>query len=224
MNYQENDKAKLIPLKEHQDNTPAIYDKLSDLVIEKELLTLIKESSFGKTESQKKLYYVFYEYASNICLRYAANREDTLEIINDGFLKMFKKLDNFKPLHNNIVASFKTWLKKIMIFTAIDHYRKKIKQQNHDELNETISIASNDESQLERISYKEIISYIQNLSPAYRTVFCLFVIDGFTHEEIAKQLRISIGTSKSNLAKARVQLQRMIIDKQNLNNYEQRAV
>lgn len=218
-------KALLIPIQEASvSGASSIYDKLSDLLVEKEFLVLLKESSAGKRTSQKKLYTVFYDFAIAICLRYANTHDDAIEIMNDGFLKMFTKLDTFKPIHEDAIVDFKAWLKKIMIYTAIDHCRKHSKHQNHSMIDESMPLVVKDESQLEKISYKEIVACIQKLSPAYRAAFCLYVIDGFSHDEIAKQLGIAVGTSKSNLAKARMHLQSMLIARQNFNEYEQRAV
>lgn len=217
-------KALLVPIQETQDGSSSIYSKLSDIIIEKEFFSLIKDSCAGKRESQKKLYTVFYDYSIAICLRYASTPDDAIEIMNDAYLKMFNKLSTFKPIHENVIADFKAWLKKIMIFTAIDHCRKNNKHQYHLPADESLSLVVEDETQLEKISYKEILTCIQKLSPAYRAAFSLYVIDGFTHDEIAKQLGIAVGTSKSNLAKARMHLQQMLLAKQNFNMYEQRAV
>lgn len=213
---------------QNADDTPfvdaTIYNNLTDIVLEKELLLLIDECSKHHRESQKKMYSVFYNYAANICLRYANDKEDTVEILNDGFLKIFNGLKDFKPHHANTMGSFKAWMKKIFIYTAIDHFRKNTKHKNYIDIEEAYTISATDETQLEKISYREIMECIQTLTPAYRTVFSLFVIDGFSHEEISKQLNIAVGTSKSNLAKARLQLQKKLLAKQNINVYEQRAV
>jgi RNA polymerase sigma factor (sigma-70 family) len=110
-----------------------------------------------------------------------------------------------------VVSSFKGWLRKIMVYTAIDHFRKNNKHKNVTELDTAIiHLPAEDETAVDKISYDEIIRFIQELSPAYRTVLNLFVVDGFSHDEISKQLGISIGTSKSNLAKARKQLQKIL--------------
>lgn len=146
-----------------------------------------------------------------ICDCYAANEEDAVEILNDGFLKIFKEIHRFKPAYSNEMNSFKGWLRKIMVCTAIDHFRKNVKHKMVGELNvSSVMVYTTEESPLEKISYDEIIRSIQNLSPAYRTVLNLFIIEGFSHEEIADQLGIAVGTSKSNLAKARKQLQKLI--------------
>jgi len=146
-----------------------------------------------------------------ICDCYANNEEDAVEILNDGFLKIFKEVHRFKPAYSNEINSFKGWLRKIMVCTAIDHFRKNKKHRVVGELNIATSKAfSYEESALEKISYDEIIRSIQDLSPAYRIVLNLFIIEGFSHEEIADQLGIAVGTSKSNLAKARKQLQKIL--------------
>jgi RNA polymerase sigma-70 factor (ECF subfamily) len=98
-----------------------------------------------------------------------------------------------------------------MVYTAIDHFRKNQKHQFTTDLdNGIIQVSSGGEDAVDRLSYEEIIRSIQDLTPGYRTVLNLFIIEGFTHEEISEQLGISIGTSKSNLAKARRQLQKIL--------------
>jgi RNA polymerase sigma-70 factor (ECF subfamily) len=147
----------------------------------------------------------------SICQRYADRQDDAVEILNDGFLKVFMEIHRFKPAYTDSMNSFRGWLRKIMIYTAIDHFRKNQKHQVLTELNETYGhIASDKEDAVEKISYDEILSAIQYLTPGYRTVFNLFIIEGFSHDEIAKELGISTGTSKSNLAKARKQLQKIL--------------
>ena len=176
-----------------------------------ELSLHIEGCALNKRESQKKLYTSFYGYAMAVCDRYTHSQDDAVEILNDGFLKVFKEIHRYKPAYSDVVSSFKGWLRKIMVYTAIDHFRKNHKHQFTAELdNGVIQVSSTDENALDRISYEEIIRSIQELTPGYRTVFNLFVIEGFTHDEIAEQLGISTGTSKSNLAKARRQLQKIL--------------
>jgi RNA polymerase sigma-70 factor (ECF subfamily) len=147
----------------------------------------------------------------SICDRYTSREEDASEILNDGFLKIFKEIHHFKPAYTDVVSSFKGWLRKIMVYTAIDHFRKNNKHQNISELDTAIiHLPAENETAVDKISYDEIIRFIQDLSPAYRTVLNLFVVEGFSHEEISRQLGISVGTSKSNLAKARKQLQKIL--------------
>jgi len=182
-----------------------------DLLSAEELQDHIGGCALNNRESQKKIYSSFYGYAMSICHRYANQEEDAIEILNDGFLKVFLEIYRFKPAYSDTVSSFKGWLRKIMIYTAIDHFRKNNKHKLTGELNETyMHVPAAAEDALDKISYEEIIAAIRYLTPGYKTVFNLFVIEGFSHDEIATQLGISIGTSKSNLAKARKQLQKIL--------------
>jgi RNA polymerase sigma-70 factor (ECF subfamily) len=117
-------------------------------------------------------------------------------------MKVFTRL----PLHNP-GSSFKSWLRKIMVNASIDHYRKFSKHYSNEEAGETmIQIPGGQGDAIADLSHRELIAMIQGLPPSYRTVFNLYVIDGFSHDEIADQLKISVGTSKSHLFKAREHL------------------
>ncbi len=149
---------------------------------------------------------MFYAYGMSICIRYSGNRDEAVEILNEGFMKIFthiKKYDFSMP--------FKPWLRKILVNCAINSYRSKVKNQQETGL-ENFSNKDDQESVLSGISYQEIIDMIQQLSPAYRTVFNLYVIEGYKHEEIAEMLDISVGASKSNLAKAKQNLREILKD------------
>jgi RNA polymerase sigma-70 factor (ECF subfamily) len=181
------------------------------LLSAKELNEHIRGCALNQRESQKKLYNSFYSYGMAICDRYTKRKEDAIEIFNDGFLKIFKEIHRYTPSYSDEINSFKGWIRKILIYTAIDHGRKYNKHYFKTELETSIVyIPQKEENAFDRISYDEIIRAIQHLSPAYRTVLNLFIIDGFSHEEIAERLQISIGTSKSNLFKARQQLQKIL--------------
>ncbi|CAN5235019.1 sigma-70 family RNA polymerase sigma factor [soil metagenome] len=176
-----------------------------------ELENHIRGCSLNKRESQKIIYCAFYGYAYAICSRYTNKQEDATEILNDGFLKIYKQIHKFKPAYSDIHSSFKGWLSKIMVYTAIDHNRKYYKHDMYTVLDgKVVEMPSSYENALDKISYDEIILAVKNLSPAYRTVFNLFIIEGFTHQEIGRILHISPGTSKSNLSKARRQLQKYL--------------
>lgn len=184
-----------------------------------ELQTHIKGCVLNNRESQKKIYSSFYGYAMSICHRYTSQNEDAVEILNDGFLKVFVEIYRFKPAYTDSVSSFKGWLRKIMIYTAIDHFRKNHKHQLVGELNESfLHVPAAHEDAVDKISHDEIMSAIKYLTPGYRTVLNLFIIEGFSHEEIANELGISVGTSKSNLAKARRQLQKILFDQNKIVN------
>ena len=159
-----------------------------------------------------------------ICMRYCNSNDDAMEVVNDGFMKIFKELQNFIPTHSNYEASLKGWMKTIFIHTAIDHYRKNKKNYLVGEMEDAhFEMADAQETAIDKMSYTEIMEMVQQLSPVYKTVFNLFVIDGYKHEEIAQQLNITTGTSKSNLAKARANIQKMLRDR-SMKYYEQKAI
>ena len=160
------------------------------------------------------LYQHYYGYAMSVCLRYSRTREESREILNDGFMKVFTRL----AIHNT-GSSFKSWLRKIMVNASIDHYRKYSKHYGVEDSTESmIQVATSQTDAIADLSYGELISMIQGLPPSYRTVFNLYVIDGFTHDEIAGQLNISVGTSKSQLFKAREHL-KALFSKNNIKRY-----
>lgn len=165
--------------------------------------------------AQRRLYGQFHGFAMGICQRYARDRDQALEAANDGFLKVFRDIDRFDAARHptDVLGSFRGWLKRIMIHTAIDHYRANERHQHHQEIDDTtLSYADTGATPLDALSYDELLALVQRLPPAYRTVFNLAAIDGFGHEEIAAQLRISVGTSKSNLFKARAHLRAMLVN------------
>lgn len=181
------------------------------LISSEELNLHIRGCTLNNRESQKKIYNSFFSYGMAICDRYTKRKEDAMEIFNDSFLKVFKEIHRYKPAYADEMNSFKGWIRKIIIYTAIDHCRKYNKHNYNADLDASmISLPIEEENAFDMISHDEIIYAIRELSPAYRTVLNLFIIDGFSHEEIAGQLGISIGTSKSNLFKARQQLQKIL--------------
>lgn len=162
---------------------------------------LIQEALRGSRQSQQKLYQQFYGYGMSICIRYARNREEAQEMLNDGFLKVFRYLDRF-----DFQKPFKFWVRRILINASIDYLRRQ-KQVHQEEIVDYDLDMSHDAIGLDRLSANEILAMVQRLAPSYRAVFNLFVVEGYSHQEIADELGISVGTSKSNLAVARKQLQ-----------------
>jgi len=155
-------------------------------------------------KSQKVLYKEFYGFGMSICIRYANNSEEAKEILNDGFMKVFtniKKYDTSLP--------FTSWFKTILVNTAINHYKKNLKHQGHLDLSFARSVSHNG-SVLNDMSYQEMIRVVQELPPAYRLVFNMYVMEGLKHREIAQELGISVGTSKSNLSRAKEQLRKKL--------------
>lgn len=139
-----------------------------------------------------------------ICLRYARDRDEASEILNQGFYKVLKNLSQYdqnKP--------FLPWLSRVMTNTGIDYYRSQMRHPVTDDITENDIYGENPVID-SKLNYEDLIKLVQALPASYRTVFNLYAIDGFTHEEIAVQLGISTGTSKSNLFKARRKLVAML--------------
>jgi RNA polymerase sigma-70 factor (ECF subfamily) len=185
-----------------------------------ELKMHIERCAVNIRESQKKIYNSYYGFAITVCMRYTDIHENAVEILNDGFLKIFKDIHRFKPAYEDVVISFNAWVRRIMIYTAIDHFRKNSKFRLIESLDEQrIEIYGHEVGIVEKISCKEIIELIQQLSPSYKTIFNLYVMEGFTHNEIAGQLGISVGASKSGLARARIQLQKILRHRNQIFSY-----
>lgn len=150
--------------------------------------------------AQRELYRLFYGYAMSVCVRYSQDAEEAKDVLNDGFLKVFTRLDQYHP-----PKPFKGWLRRIMINTALDNYRHNLKNYHLQDIDQAAP-ATDPFDVEQQLNYEYLIALVQQLSPAYRTVFNLYAIDGYTHEEISETLGIAVGTSKSNLAKARANL------------------
>jgi RNA polymerase sigma factor (sigma-70 family) len=156
--------------------------------------------------SQKTLYKEFYSYGMSICLRYTDSRDEAVEILNDGFMNVFNNLKKF-----DFNRPFRPWLRKIMINLTINHYHQKQRQIKTEEISDSHHESERDnENILAGISYQEVIELLQKLPPAYRAAFNLHVIEGYSHEEIAAMLNISVGTSKSNLFKGKEKLKKIM--------------
>lgn len=172
-----------------------------------ELEMLLNGCKSGNRMSQKLLYQQFYGFGMSICNRFAHNREEAEEMCHDGFVKVLTKIDDCAG-----VGSFKGWMRQIFVHSAIDYFRKY--RQNLPILDD-IELASGefipDISALDKISTNEKLYLVQQLPTAYRLAFNLYAVEGFSTAEIAQSLKISEGTVRSNLAKARIQLQKMII-------------
>ncbi|MFD2036899.1 RNA polymerase sigma factor [Belliella marina] len=167
--------------------------------------TILDGSIRKDRRSQEMLYRQFHGYGMSISLRYTSTREEAVEVLNDGFVKVFDNLQQFdreKP--------FKSWFRRILINTAINHTKKYGKFKNETDLEHLTELTENGSNVLDDLSYQDTIKLIQSLSPAYRTIFNLYVIEGYSHDEIAETLQISVGASKSGLSRARENLRNLI--------------
>ena len=153
---------------------------------------------------QEELYRRFSPRMYGVCLRYAGNAEEAQDILQEGFIKVYKKLDSYRA-----EGSFEGWIRRIFVNTAIEHFRKKIYLQPITETEEN-TVEGKYLSVLDSLAEKDIIQLVQQLSPGYRTVFNMYVVEGYSHKQIAEILGISEGTSKSQLSRAKLILQDLV--------------
>lgn len=159
----------------------------------------------GDRQMQEELYNRFAGKMYAVCLRYANNAEDAQDLLQDGFVKVFRNLHRFRA-----EGSFEGWIRRVFINSSIEHFRKKSLQLSKVSEKEEETIGDTDTSALDNLAEKDIVKLIQELSPGYRTVFNLYVVEGYSHREIGEKLGISEGTSKSQLARARSILQKKV--------------
>jgi RNA polymerase sigma-70 factor (ECF subfamily) len=174
---------------------------------------LIKSCLAEDRHAQRNLYELYAPKMFGVCLRYAKNREEAEDIMQEGFVQVFKSLHNFK-----FAGSFEGWIRKIMVYCAIAKYRGKSKLHSVLNIESENIISYENEDILSRLGKKELLQMVQDLPPAYRMVFNLYVFEGLKHREIAQQLDISEGTSKSNLHDAKLILQRAVTDSMKIAN------
>ena len=167
-------------------------------------LDLISGCMEGNRRMQEEMYRRFSPRMYAVCLRYAGNAEEAEDILQEGFIKIFKKLDSFRG-----EGSFEGWVRRIFVNTAIEHFRRKRYLQPVTEKEEN-TIEGKSLSALDDLAEKDLLALVRQLSPGYRTVFNMYVVEGYTHKEIGDMLGISEGTSKSQLSRAKVILQDMV--------------
>lgn len=173
-----------------------------------EIITGCRENNH---RDQKTLYERYYGYSLKIVFRYIFRYDKAVDVVNDGFVKVFGKLHTFHyDQSSKIEMILMGWMRTIMINTAIDRLRKDNFLHEIGMIHEGIWIEDKSQTADQSLLYKDLINEIKKLPPTYRIVFNMYVIDGFTHQEIASQLKIAVGTSKSNLSKARGLLQSFI--------------
>ena len=164
---------------------------------------------------QEMLYHRFSSKMYAVCLRYCKDAEDAQDLLQDGFVKIFKNLEKFRG-----EGSFEGWIRRIFVNTSIEHFRKSLKKFSVSDTQEII-VEDLSWNALDNLAEKDIIKMIQELSPGYRQVFNMYVIEGYSHKDIGDILGISEGTSKSQLARAKGILKKMVEEKfkENKNNF-----
>jgi RNA polymerase sigma factor (sigma-70 family) len=181
-----------------------------------DIIEIIEGCKRQEARSQKLLYERFYGYALKIAFRYVYRYDVAVNVTNDGFVKIFRHIERFRYEEEDFPERLMmAWMKRIVINTSIDELRKNNMTPEIGGIPEYVwEQQDNSQKADQLLLYKELISYVKNLPPMYRVVFNMFVIDGCTHFEIADTLGISVGTSKSNLSRARGILQKIIKEKE----------
>jgi RNA polymerase sigma factor (sigma-70 family) len=166
-------------------------------------------------KDQEVLYRCYYSYGMSVCLRYTNTRDEAKEILHDGFMILFTNPKKFDPS-----MPFKPWFRRVLINLCINVFRKFQGNLEETSFGQVKELESSQPTALENMQFEELLVLILKLPAAYRAVFNLYVLDGFSHEEISKLLGISIGTSKSNLSRARKKLKVML----NSTSYERKLL
>jgi RNA polymerase sigma factor (sigma-70 family) len=165
---------------------------------------LIRACIAGNRAMQEELYRRFAPKMYAVCMRYANNADDAQDLLQEGFIKVYRNLEKFRA-----EGSFEGWVRRVFVNTSIEHFRRKNTLYSITEKEENV-IEDSDITALDNLAEKDIIALVQELSPGYRTVFNMYVIEGYSHKEIGKILGISEGTSKSQLARAKAILQKKV--------------
>ena len=157
----------------------------------------------GDHKSQKALFEQWYSYAWTVCNAYATSKEDTEEMVADGFIRMFSNLDKYDS-----ERPFKAWFRIILVHAALNHLKKR--RDFYQFLDDGINLPTAEPDAIARMGYDELVKAIRHLPPVYRSVMILFALEGWSHAEIAEELNIAERTSRANLTRARSYLTKWI--------------
>lgn len=159
------------------------------------------------TLAQKQLFEFYSRRMMGVCLRYSKDMDEAKDVLQMGFIKVFEKLEMY-----NHQGSLEGWIRKIIVNTALDNIRKNKKLQNNVEIEKVdFQLQNANENAIDVLSAQDLLKVIQSMPTGFRTVFNMYVIEGFSHKEIAEELNISVSTSKSQFSRARVYLQKILI-------------
>lgn len=165
----------------------------------------IEEARNGDRRAQKALYDMLSGKMYAVCLRYMGDKDSAEDILQDGFVTLFSKLDSYSG-----EGSFEGWARRIFVNTALMSLRKKDAMKNTEDVDTAWNITSDDPTPIQKIGYEDLLKMIADLPPGFRTVFNMYVIEGYSHKEIAEEIGISETTSRSQLQRARMLLQSKI--------------
>jgi len=170
-----------------------------------ELLRIIKGCLDKDRKHQKQLYEKYYNLIFSVCLRYSKNKDEAKSFVNLSFFKIFEKLGKYENR-----GTFEGWICRLSINTCLDQIRKKVNYQKHHQSIEETPQVSTPDNIIDQLALQDIYKIIQELPDTHRTVFSLHIIDGYKHAEIAESLKISIGTSRWYLSKAKELLKKKL--------------
>jgi RNA polymerase sigma factor (sigma-70 family) len=190
-----------ISLPLHQQPMPAALP-------DPELVKLINGCLDNERSAQQQLYKAYYGKMMAMCMRYMRNRDDAMEVLNMGFLKVYKSLDSY-----GFNGSFDGWIYRIIYHTVIDRLRSKVKELKTVEIDSNMIHCSIDSSAIQELYVSDLMQLMDALPESTRVVFNMFAIEGYTHSEIGKMLDISEGTSKWHVSHARGILKQQIENK-----------
>lgn len=166
---------------------------------------MIEGTKRGDRRSQKAIFDLLSPKMFAVCLRYMGNRDAAEDILQDGFVTLFSKLDSYSG-----AGSFEGWARRIFVNTALMSLRKKDALKNTEDLDVAWNMASNDPSPIQKIGNDDLLKMVASLPPGFRAVFNMYIIEGYSHKEIAEALGISETTSRSQLQRARMLMQSKI--------------
>jgi RNA polymerase sigma factor (sigma-70 family) len=169
---------------------------------------LVKECVSGNAIAQKKFYDLFARKMMGVCLRYSKDYNEAQDVLQDGFVKIFNKLPAFESK-----GSLEGWVRRIIVNTALDAYRKAKKHQNNVDIDSVSYLLDSDDYTIENINADDLLKIIHAIPEGYRVVFNLFAIEGYSHKEIAERLGVTESTSKSQFSRARKMLRKILVEK-----------
>jgi RNA polymerase sigma factor (sigma-70 family) len=167
---------------------------------------LVRRCKAGERKAQELLYKQFASKMLGVCLRYATDRMEAEDMLQNGFIRVFQKIEDYRG-----EGSFEGWMRRIMVHSSIEYYRKHHKMMQMVDLEDAANESSNNPLAIAKLEAKDLMVLIQQLSPGYKIVFNLYAIEGYSHKEIAGIVGITEGASKSQLSRARSVLREQII-------------
>ena len=167
---------------------------------------LVKRCKAGERKAQELLYKQYAAKMLGVCMRYATDRMEAEDMLQNGYVRVFQKIKDYRG-----DGPFEGWMRRIMVHSSIEYYRKHHKMMQMVDMDEIAAEQSVNPSVLATLDAKDLMALIQQLAPGYRIVFNLYAIEGYSHREIAKIVGISEGASKSQLCRARIILKDKIV-------------